>query len=180
MTVTLRISGGPDHGKPVGAGDRVSYYHKDEPRGIPNHSAWEIDNWSNGTCRVYARRPGHVPPAPLHEFSPSELGLYIGHEPGQPISQIKWGDGRATSRELAKLQEDVQSMVRADALADAYAKACARARDSTSDPPARGLLLNGMDDFMLQIVKATDYGTPACARLVAALDEERRDRDAPS
>lgn len=69
MTITLRKL---EDGAPVGAGDIV--------RTVQGQHRFEVDNWSEGTCKVYARPPGHTPKAPLREFNPSELGLYIGHE----------------------------------------------------------------------------------------------------
>lgn len=90
MTITLRELA---TGKPVGAG------HVAQRIIAAKLGGWYVvDNWSEGTCKVYARSNGHIPPAPIAEFDPSELGLYIGHERGQPISEIKWGGQQFRSR----------------------------------------------------------------------------------
>lgn len=78
MTITLRLA---LNGIAVGAGQRCA-----DAQG----RAWEVDNWSVGACKVYVRRPGHTPRAPLVEFNPSDLGLYIGETRGAPIGSIKW------------------------------------------------------------------------------------------
>lgn len=163
MTITLRISGGPNHGEPVGAGVVARYSPIDqEPRpGFRAGTPWVVDNWSqSGDVRVYARLADE--PAmfdTLIGFRPSELGLYIGHERGQPVSSIKWGGPPEPS-------------VKAAWIADAYTKARQRAKDSP-DPLLSRAMAAGVDDFMLQLMKLVGSGSPAIEELLAALTKAK-------
>jgi hypothetical protein len=65
--ITLRRR---ENGLAVGAGDIVHT--------VDGGSRMEVDNWSANLELVYARPPGHKPPAPVREFSAEALGLYFG------------------------------------------------------------------------------------------------------
>lgn len=79
MTITLRRL--HPYGKAIGAGAVVHDRH---------HNGWIVDNWSPGALVVYCRKPGREQEAPVG-MGPQEIGCYIGHEAGQPVSAIKWG-----------------------------------------------------------------------------------------
>lgn len=101
MTITLRWIG---NGRPVGGGETVT--RQDDG------AAFVVDNWSEGTCKVYAHRAGRAFRG-SDEFNPSALGLYIGHERGRPVSEIQWGTPAPGTQHVPTTEHERELICRA-------------------------------------------------------------------
>lgn len=144
-------------GEPVGAGSQVRVVSTSAlVQGL-----FEIADWDEVNIEVYAFKPGKATKAEVYTFKPSALGLYIGHEAGEPIYAIKWGTG----------SPQFPPTIQAALIVDAYKKARERAKSNPDGLLARAMA-TGVQDFMVQIMKAVGSGVPAIDVLLEALTED--------